>query len=107
VLHGTILKETVAPLTYNSATQQSSSFLITVVVSVTLTRARRQSSLREQELRLSPAVSIHHESAKTSSRKALRPWKGSRGSLRGSWWPMCWKGFRTVVSDQWSVISGQ
>ncbi len=37
VLHGTILKETVAPLTYNSSTQQSSSFLITVVVSVTLT----------------------------------------------------------------------
>jgi outer membrane lipopolysaccharide assembly protein LptE/RlpB len=37
VLHGTILKETVAPLTYNSQTQQSSSFLITLVVSVTLT----------------------------------------------------------------------
>jgi outer membrane lipopolysaccharide assembly protein LptE/RlpB len=37
VLHGTILKEAVAPLTYNSATQQSSSFLITMVVSVTLT----------------------------------------------------------------------
>ena len=37
VLHGTILKETSAPLTYNSSTQQSSSFLITVVVSVTLT----------------------------------------------------------------------
>jgi outer membrane lipopolysaccharide assembly protein LptE/RlpB len=36
VLHGTILKETVAPLTYNSTTQQSSSFLITLVVSVTL-----------------------------------------------------------------------
>ncbi len=36
VLHGTILKETVAPLTYNTSTQQSSSFLITVVVSVTL-----------------------------------------------------------------------
>jgi outer membrane lipopolysaccharide assembly protein LptE/RlpB len=36
VLHGTILKETVEPLTYNSATLQSSSFLITVVVSVTL-----------------------------------------------------------------------
>ena len=36
VLHGTILKETVAPLTYNTATQQSSSFLITMVVSVTL-----------------------------------------------------------------------
>ena len=37
VLHGTILKESVAPLTYNSSTQQSSSFLITMVVSVTLT----------------------------------------------------------------------
>ena len=37
VLHGTILKETVAPLTYNTTTQQSSSFLITMVVSVTLT----------------------------------------------------------------------
>jgi outer membrane lipopolysaccharide assembly protein LptE/RlpB len=36
VLHGIILKEVVAPLTYNTSTQQSSSFLITVVVSVTL-----------------------------------------------------------------------
>jgi outer membrane lipopolysaccharide assembly protein LptE/RlpB len=36
VLHGTILKEVVSPLTYNSATQQSSSFLITLIVSVTL-----------------------------------------------------------------------
>lgn len=37
VLKGTILKQTVAPLTYNAVTQQSSSFLITVVASVTLT----------------------------------------------------------------------
>jgi outer membrane lipopolysaccharide assembly protein LptE/RlpB len=36
-LHGTILQQTVMPLTYNTATEQSSSFLITVVVSVTLT----------------------------------------------------------------------
>jgi outer membrane lipopolysaccharide assembly protein LptE/RlpB len=36
VLHGTILTQTVAPLTYNSQTQQSSSFLITIVASVTL-----------------------------------------------------------------------
>jgi outer membrane lipopolysaccharide assembly protein LptE/RlpB len=36
VLHGTILKEYVAPLTYNASTQQSSSFLITLVLSVTL-----------------------------------------------------------------------
>jgi outer membrane lipopolysaccharide assembly protein LptE/RlpB len=37
VLRGTILKEAAAPLTYNSSTLQSSSFLITVVASVTLT----------------------------------------------------------------------
>jgi outer membrane lipopolysaccharide assembly protein LptE/RlpB len=37
VLHGTILKEYEAPLTYNSSTQESSSYLLTVVVSVTLT----------------------------------------------------------------------
>src|SRR6266700_2670765 len=30
VLHGTILTQTIAPLTYNTSTQQSSSFLITV-----------------------------------------------------------------------------
>lgn len=36
VVRGTILQETVAPLTYNTSTQQSSSFLITVVASVTL-----------------------------------------------------------------------
>ena len=35
-LHGTILTQTVAPLTYNSETQQSSSYLITIVVAVTL-----------------------------------------------------------------------
>ena len=37
VLHGTILQETVRPLTYNTATQQSSSFLVTVVATVTIT----------------------------------------------------------------------
>ena len=37
VLQGTILKEVVAPLTYNTTTQQSSSFLITLVVSVRMT----------------------------------------------------------------------
>jgi outer membrane lipopolysaccharide assembly protein LptE/RlpB len=36
VLHGTILTQTVSPLTFNTTTQQSSSFLITLVVSVTL-----------------------------------------------------------------------
>lgn len=36
VLQGTILKELIAPLTYNAATQQSSSFLITIVASVKL-----------------------------------------------------------------------
>ena len=37
VLHGTILQESVAPLTYNTSTQQSSSFVITMVVAVKLT----------------------------------------------------------------------
>lgn len=37
VLRGTILNESVRPLTFNSQTQQSSSFVITVVASVTLT----------------------------------------------------------------------
>jgi outer membrane lipopolysaccharide assembly protein LptE/RlpB len=37
VLRGTILKEVVTPLTYNALTQQSSSFLITMQVAVTLT----------------------------------------------------------------------
>jgi len=36
VLQGTILKEAVTPLTYNASTQESSSFLLTLVVSVTL-----------------------------------------------------------------------
>ena len=35
-LHGTILTQTTIPLTYNSQTQQSSSFLITITVAVTL-----------------------------------------------------------------------
>ncbi len=37
VLRGTILNEVVSPLTYNTTTEQSSSYLITLVVSVTLT----------------------------------------------------------------------
>ena len=37
VLKGTILQQAAAPLTYNTSTQQSSSYLITVVAAVTLT----------------------------------------------------------------------
>jgi len=36
VLHGTILQQSVAPLTYNTSTQQSSSYLITMVIAVKL-----------------------------------------------------------------------
>jgi outer membrane lipopolysaccharide assembly protein LptE/RlpB len=36
VLRGTILKQTTTPLTYNASTQESSSFIITIVASVTL-----------------------------------------------------------------------
>jgi outer membrane lipopolysaccharide assembly protein LptE/RlpB len=35
-LHGTILKEVITPLTYNASTQESSSFLLTMVISVSL-----------------------------------------------------------------------
>ncbi|MFP5236395.1 MAG: LPS assembly lipoprotein LptE [Acidobacteriota bacterium] len=37
VLKGTILQQAVTPLTYNTTTQQSSSYLVTVVAAVTLT----------------------------------------------------------------------
>ena len=37
VLHGTILQQTVVPFTYNTSTQQSSSFLVTVVASIQVT----------------------------------------------------------------------
>lgn len=37
ILRGTILKEEARPLTYNNVSQQSSSYLLTVVVSVSLT----------------------------------------------------------------------
>lgn len=37
VLRGTILNQSVRPLTFNSQTQQSSSYVVTVVASVTLT----------------------------------------------------------------------
>jgi outer membrane lipopolysaccharide assembly protein LptE/RlpB len=37
LLHGTILQESVVPLTYNTSTQQSSSYLVTVVAAVKLT----------------------------------------------------------------------
>jgi outer membrane lipopolysaccharide assembly protein LptE/RlpB len=36
VLYGNVLKEYLAPLTYNASTQQSSSFVITVIASVRL-----------------------------------------------------------------------
>jgi hypothetical protein len=39
VLHGTILQQIVTPLTYNTTTEQSSSFLITIVAAVTLNGA--------------------------------------------------------------------
>ena len=62
VLHGTILKQTVAPLTYNTATQQSSSFVITIVAFVTLT-AHDGRVLYEKELRLSRAIPVLHRPA--------------------------------------------
>ncbi len=37
VLHGTVLSQTVAPLTYDSSTSQTSSYLITITAKVVLT----------------------------------------------------------------------
>jgi outer membrane lipopolysaccharide assembly protein LptE/RlpB len=37
ILHGTVLQQQVLPLTFNTTTQQSSSYVITIVASVTLT----------------------------------------------------------------------
>jgi hypothetical protein len=37
ILRGTIVEQTATPLTYNTTTQQSSSFLVTIVMAVTLT----------------------------------------------------------------------
>jgi hypothetical protein len=37
VLRGTIMEQTITPLTYNTTTQQSSSYLVTIVIAVTLT----------------------------------------------------------------------
>jgi len=48
VLHGTILQQQVLPLTFNTATQQSSSYVVTIVASVTLT-ARNGSVLYENK----------------------------------------------------------
>ena len=63
VLHGTILKETVAPLTYNTSTQQSSSFLITMVVSVTLTGRDGKVLYENKNYVFRAAVPVHHRSA--------------------------------------------
>ena len=63
VLHGTILKQTTTPLTYNAATQ--------AVIELHhhhrrlryAHRARRTRSLPEQELHLPRAVPVHHQPA--------------------------------------------
>jgi outer membrane lipopolysaccharide assembly protein LptE/RlpB len=36
IVHGTILKEVITPLTYNASTQESSSFMLTLAVAVTV-----------------------------------------------------------------------
>jgi hypothetical protein len=56
-------------------------------------RPGRQSALREQELRLPPAVPVHHQPASFFEESPAAVERLSR-DLRGSWWPMCWKGFK-------------
>ena len=63
VLHGTILKQAATPLTYNAATQQSSSFVITIVASVTLTARDGRVLYENKNYVLPRAVPVHHRSA--------------------------------------------
>lgn len=63
-LHGTILTETYTPLTYNSVTGQSSSYLITVTVSVVLTDASGKVLYRNDHFRFR---SQYQETADLSS----------------------------------------
>ena len=66
VLHGTILKEVVVPLTYNTSTQQSSSFLITMVVSVSLTGRDGKVLYENKNYVFRAAIPIHHRLADVS-----------------------------------------
>ena len=63
VLHGTILKQTVTPLTYNAATQQSSSFVITIVASVSLTAHDGRVLYENKNYVLPRAIPVHHRPA--------------------------------------------
>ena len=99
VLHGTILKEVVAPLTYNTSTQQSSSFLITMVVSVTLT-GRDGKILYENKIMSSGSSTNRRPTCRRFWMKARRPWKGFRATLRDNWLPMCWKEFSRGATDR-------
>src|SRR5580692_1735949 len=81
VLHGTILKQSVMPLTYNAATQQSSSFVITIVASVTLTAhdgaCSTKTKITSTASSTSPPQTYPH-----SSRKIQLPFSACRTNLR-------------------------
>ena len=91
VLHGTILKQAITPLTYNAATQQSSSFVITIVASVTL-NARDGRVLYRTRITFTASSTNPPPTCLHSFRKTLRPFSACRASLRGSWWPISSKG---------------
>ena len=91
VLHGTILKQTATPLTYNAATQQSSSFLITIVASVTLTARdgrvlyeNKNYVFREQYQSTTNLPTFIQEDPAAVQRLSRE--------FAASLWPTCWKG---------------
>ena len=71
-LHGTILTQTVAPLTYDSATGQTSSYLITITAKVILTAHDGQSSTATTPSSTTSSTSPPRTSA-ASSRKITTP----------------------------------
>ena len=90
VLHGTILKQATTPLTYNAATQQSSSFLITIVASSRSPRTTATFSTRTRTTSSASSTSPQ-PTCLHSSRKIPQQSSACRANSRGSSWPMCSK----------------
>jgi len=96
VLHGTILKEVVSPLTYNST--RSSRPAPHHHGRFGHAQRRDEKFSTKQELRSSASSISPPPIFPASSRRIRLPSSGFRASLRGSWWPMCWKDSSETIS---------
>jgi hypothetical protein len=105
VLHGTILKQTTTPLTYNSATQQSSSFVITIVASLSRSLPTTAEFSTRTRTTSSASSTNPQPTCPRSSRKIRPPFSACRANLRGSWWPTSLKAFERVPGTRLSLDS--